>query len=243
VYVFYNRRNKLKQLAFVTLLATALILSGALTSVAAPNIYGENGLMEVPNDQTYPVGTITPAYHGVYSVDVGGTNETVNFYTVGVGILPNLSVSGGFKTNGNTDAIINGKYRVTAETKDRPSITVGVIDAASKLSISDDPSLYVLLGKNLTATAEKVAGDSKPLRGYVGLGTGVLKGFFTGLDWRLTSKFSAMLEFVGSDEGVSNDSHLNGGIRYSVTKDLKVDVGLYNMKDLSAGVSYSPLKF
>jgi hypothetical protein len=223
-------------------IVAAMALSATLAAVAAPNIYGENGLIEIPDDTLYPVGSVTPAYHAV--LDVGPNDETNNFYTVGVGIFPTLSVSGGVKTNGGTDAVINGKYRLLAESAERPSVTLGVIDAAGQISNNDDPGAYILLGKNLTAAAEEVAGvQSVPLRGYLGFGTGVLSGVFFGLDWRLTPKFSAMLEYVSSDKGLDEDPHVNGGIRYAVTPDLKVDVGTVAFSKFTAGISYTAIRF
>ena len=228
----------MRKLALAALLAGALVLAAVIPSVAAPNIYGTSGLIEIPDDIIYPVNTLSPAYHGVFNTD----DDTINFFTVGLGILPNLDVSGGVKVNGDTDVIINAKYRLATETADRPSITIGVIDAAAQFA--DDPGVFIVFGKNLTAAAEEVSGGvSKPLRGYAGFGTGILQGFFLGLDWTLTPRVSGMLEFLTSDQGISGGTHFNAGVRFAVSNELRVDLGTVDFSTLMVGVSYNVIRF
>jgi hypothetical protein len=216
----------LKRLILTAILAVAV----ALPCAAAPNLYGTSGLMEVPDDLTFEVGAFVPAFHTVR------TGDNPNIFTVGFGVTPNLSVSGGVVTNGGTDTLLNAKYRLSPETAGRPSIVVGVVDAASELT--DDPGLYILFGRNLTGAAEQiVAGPSRPLRGYLGFGTGVLKGLFVGLDWTLAPQLSGMVEFL------SDDSRLNVGIRYALTNEVRVDVGVLDLDDLTFGISYNVLRF
>jgi hypothetical protein len=233
----------LRKLALAALLAGALVLAAVIPSVAAPNIYGTSGLIEVPDDIIYPVNTLSPAYHGVFNADNDNNSDsTINFFTVGLGILPNLDVSGGVKTDGDTDVIINAKYRLATETSDRPSITVGVIDAAAQFA--DDPGIFIVFGKNLTIAAEEISGGvSKPLRGYAGFGTGALSGFFLGLDWTLTPKVAAMVEFLTSDKAISDGTHFNAGLRFAISNELRVDVGTVDFSTLMAGISYNVIRF
>lgn len=234
----------MKHVTKIAALATTIILSASMAAVAAPNIYGESGMIEVPDDATYAVGTVTPAYHGVYSVESNGVNSTHNFYTVGVGLLPNLSVSGGVISNGGTNALLNAKYRITPETANRPSFTIGVTDMLGEVGRSDSPGLYFMVGKNLTSAAsEVVGGESKPLRGYLGIGTGVLEGVFVGLDWRLAPKVAGMVEYLSSDQGLTDESHFNAGLRFALTNEIRLDVGTYAFKGLTAGISYNALRF
>lgn len=230
----------MKHLSLVAVLATLLVLAALIPTGAAPNIYGTGGLIEIPDDTIVPVGAISLGYH--YVDGPGGSDENFNSFTAGIGILPNLDVSGGIESDGGTNAILNAKYRLAAERSDRPSITVGVVDAAAKVGRSDNPGLYIVFGKNLTAAAEEVAGgQSKPLRGYLGFGTGVLEGVFVGLDWTLAPKLSAMVEFLSSDQGFEGDSHLNAGIRYALTNQVRVDAGIVK-SDLMLGISYNLAK-
>lgn len=230
----------MKTITKIAALATALACATVISATAAPNIYGTGGLMEVPDDTIYAVGTLAPAFHTV--VNSSDSDDSLNFFTVGTGILPNLSISGGLKSDGSTDAILNGKYRFLAETTTQPSVTAGAIDLFS--NVSSDATLYVEVGKNLTAAAEEVAGGaSKPLRGYIGVGTGLLNGVFAGLDWTLAPKLSAMLEYIGSDKGLTGNSHFNGGLRLAVTNNLRVDLGAIDFQDFTAGASYNFLRF
>jgi hypothetical protein len=223
---------------FVVAVTAAVLVAGALApAAAAPNVYGTSGLIEVPDDGLYKVGSVAPAYHTVRNV---AGDESLNFYTIGVGILPNLSVSGGIVADGGSDAVINAKYRLSPETAEKPSITVGVVDAAEKLN--DNPGLYVAFGKNLTAAAEEVSGhESKPIRGYLGFGTGTMKGVFVGLDWTLTPKLSAMFEYLS--KGLNDESHANAGIRYALTNELRIDLGTFRFKEFTRGISYNVLKY
>ena len=231
------------KLTFMTaVVAGALFVSAIAGVVAAPNLYGTSGLIEVPDDRIYAVGAWSPAYHTV--LDINDSDNNLSFFTIGTGILPNLSVSGGIKTNGDSDVVLNGKYRLVAESASRPSITIGVVDALGDLAINDDPGLYIEVGRNLTAAAEEVAGgDSKPLRGFLGVGTGVLQGVFLGLDWTLTPKLSAMVEYLSGDDGLVGDSHFNAGIRFALTNEIRVDAAMVDFDDFSAGISYNVLRF
>jgi hypothetical protein len=230
----------LKKLVVLALIAALGVLPIA-ASTAALNIYGESGLIEVPDDSTIAPGNVAVAYHGVYNI--GSSNEDVGVFCVGVGIMPNLSASVAFWNDGESATSLNAKYRISPETVTRPSITVGVLDIASDLT-DDNPALYVVLGKNLTTKAETIAGrPSKPLRGYLGFGTGMLEGVFVGLDWTLTPKLSAKLEWISSNQGYSGDSHLNAGASFEISKGLRAEAGLLDLKDVTVGVTYSVLKF
>jgi len=217
-----------------------MILAAAVPAAAAPNIYGTSGLIEVPDDIVYPVGAVSLAYHVI--VEPNDSDENLNFFTLGTGLLPKLDVSGGVETNGGTNAIINAKYRLAPEAVGRPSITIGVVDAAAELSADDNPGIYIELGKSLTAAAEEVSGGrSKPLRGYLGFGTGVMKGVFVGLDWTLAPKLSGMLEYLS--KGLENDSHFNVGIRLAISNELRLDAGLFDFSDFTGGISYNLARF
>lgn len=232
----------MKHLALVALVAATLVLSVVIPAAAAPNIYGTGGMIEVPDDLVYPVNSLTPAYHTI--INIGSSDTDLSFYTVGLGIIPKLSISGGFVANGDSEALLNAKYQVSPETVDRPSITVGVVDALGKLNADEDPGLYIVVGKNLTSAAEEVAGgESKPLRGYLGFGTGTLEGLFLGLDWTLTPRVSAVIEYVNSDQGLNDDAHFNGGIRVALSNEIRLDLSMVDLSDFSAGISYNAIRF
>ncbi len=230
----------MKRLVVFLVIAALGVLPIAAQS-AAPNIYGESGLIEVPDDVTVAPGNVDVAYHGVYNV--GSSTEDISVFSVGVGITPKLSAGVAFWQDGDSATSVNAKYRIIPETSNRPSVTVGVMDMLSDLT-DDNPALYILLGKNLTTEVESIGGrPSKPIRGYIGCGTGMLEGAFIGFDWTLTPKLSAKFEWIGSDEGFYGDSHFNAGASFELTKGLRADVGFMDLKDVTIGASYSALKF
>lgn len=234
----------MKKLVLATLVVVALIFSAFAATAAAPNIYGTSGLIEVPDDVVYPVGGFAVAYHSIFDTSSNVSDETLNFFTMGMGIMPNLDVSGGVQTGNGTNAVLNAKYKVAPESQTRPSITVGVVDAAGQVSANGNPGIYVLLGKNLTAAAEEVYGhESKPLRGYFGFGTGALQGLFVGMDWSLGPKLSAQAEFLTSDQSFDDGSHFNVGLRYAITPEVKMDLSMIAFENFSADISYSALRF
>ncbi|NIO29281.1 MAG: hypothetical protein GTO29_12100, partial [Candidatus Latescibacteria bacterium] len=99
--------------------------------------------------------------------------------------------------NGDEETIISGKYQVLAETPGSPSVVVGVMDVTGELDPDDDPGFYVVVGKNLTPTLTNVAGRPvRPLKGYVGIGTGVLDGFFAAIDWTISDRARIIGEFI-----------------------------------------------
>ncbi len=230
----------MKRLAVVFLIVTLGVLPMFAQS-AALNIYGESGLIEVPDDATIAPGNVAVAYHGVYNV--GSSTEDYSIFSFGVGIMPNLSASVALWNDGDSATSINAKYRISPETVTRPSITVGVMDIFGDLT-DDNPALYVVIGKNLTTKAESVVGRaSKPLRGYLGYGSGMLEGLFVGLEWSMTPQPSAKVEWISSDKGYRGDSHFNAGASYEFSKGLRADVGFIDLRDVTVGVSYSALKF
>jgi hypothetical protein len=216
-----------------------MIVTVVGTVAAAPNVYGTGGLIEIPDDTTYPVGFIAPAYHFVSGVS---DDDNANFFTAGVGILPNLSISGGIKFNGGTDALINAKYRLLSETVKYPSVTIGVVDAAAQIDPDGNPGFYIVLGKSLTPYLKELA-ERGVVRGYFGFGGGVLDGIFAGLDWRITRQLSAIGEYVGSDRGLDNDAHINLGLRYDLSPELKLDLGVIDFDNFTVGVSYNFIRF
>lgn len=213
-------------------LAALLVLLACAASNAAPNITGLSGILEIPDDTVVAPGAVSLGYHGVFH------NGTTNWFTGTAGIVPNLEVGIGVRTDGGSDVAINGKYRILAETVDRPAITVGVVDAAE--SIGDNPGLFLLISKTLTSAAEDVTGEpSKPLRGHVGIGGGLFKGLMAGLTWTLSPKLQAAVEYAK----FAGDHDFNGLLRYALTSDLRLDVGALKFSHMVLGLSYTSRRF
>ncbi|MDO8589544.1 MAG: hypothetical protein Q7T82_21175 [Armatimonadota bacterium] len=213
----------------------ALLAFGAAAS-AAPSVFGTSGNIITPDDTILASGAFNIAYHGI-STD----GDNANFFAANVGLLPNLEVGATVATDGDTDVLINAKYRVLAEAASRPAVTIGVIDAGQQLT--DDSGFYILLSKSLTPVVESATEKTVgPVRGHLGFGSGVVQTIFAALDWTVTPKLSLMLEVI-SDSELPQDSMFNIGGRYAISDDLRLDLGLIDFDDLTYGISYQALKF
>ncbi|MDO8682892.1 MAG: hypothetical protein Q7N50_05355 [Armatimonadota bacterium] len=232
----------MKRLTVSVVIGIALLVAGSLAAFAAPSVFGTSGNIITPDDTIVAPGGLNLAYHGI--VDFAGSDDTLNIFGGNFGLFPNLEVGAAVATNGDSELLLNGKYRLLAETASRPAITVGAIDLSSELF--SDAGIYILFSKSLTQFAEEVADrPSRPLRGHLGLGDGPLSGVFAGLDWTLTPKLSAMLEFISDSEleGGGGGSLFNGGLRYALTDEIRLDASLIDFDDFSFGASYQTLKF
>ncbi len=148
----------------IGIIISAILLGGVCAANAASNIYGISGLIETPDDT---IGALASVDLTVKSVPSFQSTDT---FGGNVGVLPKLEVGAlginNTQTGGSTQALLNAKFKILGESLVYPSVTVGVVDAADRLNhigldhdISD-PSLFLVVGKNLTGAAEKVAGQS-----------------------------------------------------------------------------------
>ncbi|MGI6296907.1 MAG: hypothetical protein ACOX3G_12600 [Armatimonadota bacterium] len=231
----------------VMLVATAILLCGAGSLYAATSIYGQSGLIETPNDVIVGDKAFEPAFARIFDLKVKGETQGVDVTTYGgaIGILPNLEVSavGLDPESGKTEALINAKYRVLAESESRPSVTVGVLDISKRLDyVSDDPSAFIVIGKNISPMAEGFSGRvSQPVKGTIGFGSGIYKGVFAGLDMSLAPKLNVAVEYLR--KGIRNRSTANGMVRFTPVEALSIDAGLIGFKDFYAGASYNVSTF
>ena len=223
------------------LILASCILSGM--AMAAPSFLGTTGLIFVPNDLHLQAGDFSANFHAL-SLD---NNPTV--LGVNVGVTESLEV-GLARVNPDNpgrdaDTSLNAKYGIFEETASRPSLLLGVVDAGGDLDTNGDPGFYVVLGKNLTPAATAISGEPvPPIRGYLGIGTGIYDGLFAAAEWSFSPKATVMLEFL---DGVSikniatEDSLFNAGIRFAIAGGVRGDIALINGEDLGFGISYTKL--
>jgi len=222
------------------LLAVVVFLVGCVSALnAAATIYGMSGLIETPDDTIVPARSLTLTANRLFSV--GDSDVDLTTFGGAFGILPNLEVSAvGFDSSASgvaTQAIINGKFRVLAESVDKPSVTVGIMDITKELD-SSDMSMFIVVGKNITDVAEDVSGQvSKPVKATLGYGTGLYHGLFGGLDLSVAPKFSVAVEYL--TRGVRDKSTFNGCVRFQPTQALSISVGAIGFRDLYVGASFN----
>ena len=102
----------------------------------------------------------------------------------------------------------------------------------------DSISAFAAVSKNLTDLADGVGGFvSMPVRGTLGVGTGIYEGVFMGIDYAASPKFDLMLEYLS--KGIRQESTVNAGIRFKAFSGLNVNAGTLGFEDFYAGASYS----
>ncbi|MFQ3548539.1 MAG: hypothetical protein SNJ70_02145 [Armatimonadota bacterium] len=226
------------------LLTVAIFLALSCNVSAGVNMYGLSGIIETPDDSITPTFNINLG--GKYIIDYGNTNNYLTSYGGTFGLLPNFEVGiVGFDSDlpgKKTKAVFGGKYRVLDETFTRPSITVGATDIAQQLKSFEpkinEVSTFVLLGKNLTNVAEHVT-DSivKPVHGTIGIGTGLYKGMFAGLNISLSENFDAKFEYLSN--GFRRKGTANAGLTYIHDKKITIEGGTFAFEDLYFGAGYT----
>lgn len=233
----------------VLFVATAVLLACAGALHAATTIYGVSGLIETPDDSIVAAKSVTPVADRIFDFKPHGATEGVDVTTYGgaFGIVPNFEVSAvGIDVDEpgvETEALINAKLRVIPESLTTPSVTIGVVDVAQQLDdltdgIVNEPSAFIVFGKNISNIAEGVSGQvSKPVRGTLGFGTGLYRSVFAGLDISLAPKLSIAVEYL--NKGLRNDSTVSGAVRFQPIEALSIDAGVVGFKDFYAGASFN----
>lgn len=205
---------------------------------AAPSFLSTTGNIMTPNDSLLGAGEFSANYD---YFDIDDVTTTVFGANVGVTQNLELGIARIDKDAAGVDAetILNAKYLVLPETVTRPSLLVGVVDAGGELDAKDDAGLYVVIGKNLTPAATGLTGEPvEPLRGYLGIGTGVYDGMFAGLDCTISQRVKIIAEFLNGF-GEKNDSIFNAGLRVAITDSLRGDIALIDGGDIGFGISYT----
>lgn len=227
----------------VSIFATAIMILVSGTVAAAPSFLGTSGGILAPDDTLLGPGQFSANFH---ALDLA-TNPTI--IGANVGVAENLElgiarfdpdVAG---VSGET--LLNAKYLLLPETAFRPSLVIGVVDAGGEIDPEDDAGFYVVVGKNLTSFATNIAGEpSQPIKGYVGVGSGIYSGLFAGVDIQFSSKAKIIAEYIKELKlkgAMSEDSIFNAGIRFAITDTLTGDLSLINSEDLGFGISYTRL--
>lgn len=221
---------------YALLVSVLALMVAAVSANASLNIFGTSGLIETPDDTIVAPSTLALTVN--WASDLGGGDEDLTTYGGAFGLFRNFEVGAvGLDFANDTEFVLNAKYRLMDESYSRPSITVGVLDLLGNIDIEDDPSLYVVFGKNITSFAEGVSGGvSKPVRGYLGFGTNFYKGVFVGLNWSLTDQFDLMAEYLS--EGIT-DGDFNAALQWRPVGGLAVKAGTIDFDGLYVGASYN----
>jgi hypothetical protein len=224
--------------------AAMLVLLSGFAS-AAPSFFSTSGNILTPDDSILGAGEFTANYH------VLDLSNTANVLGASFGAATNLELGiARFDTKEPGFApktMINGKYALLTEKPNSPTVVIGVLDATGDVNTSGDPSLYVVLGKNLTSLATNVTGEpAKPLRAYLGFGTGIYQGLFVAANWSFTPRATIIVEYLTETKikgALEDKAVFNAGLRFAITDMLSGDVALLNAEDLGFGISFHKSTF
>jgi hypothetical protein len=216
-------------------LLAAVLMTPAL---AAPNFLGQTGTIVTPDDLVLPRGQFSVGYHFI-DKEVFGGGDSMHIFSGNFGITPQFEAGVSYVDRGDGELVLNGKYQILREKAKGPSVTVGVVDLLDQLN--QDPGLYLLLGKNLTAASGDVheATGGRVLHGYLGIGTGAYEGLIAGLNYVPAPKFSLLAEFAPEGPLTGRDDSFNLGIRYAANSQIRLDAALLDFDTLGLGISFT----
>lgn len=202
----------------------------ALPSFGAANFLGGmSGGLYTPDDVVTPHGAWEFSQH--WTLNALPWGDDISATGIQYGLAKNLEVGVSFISAGDSDIALNAKYKLVSETETTPSISVGVFDAAGQINqINSDPSLYIVLSKNLTPKA------LKPLRVNIGAGSGIYKSFFAGLDYTIAPRTSLMFDYTGGNIG-NRENISSAGIRYAVSNNVRLDAAFFDFDEFAIGAS------
>jgi hypothetical protein len=216
------------------------LLAAVLTTpaLAAPNFLGQSGNLVTPDDLTVPRGEFSVGYHYM-DKEIFGGGDSLNILSATYGFTPKFEANLAYVSNGGDGLVLNGKYQIVPERGNSPSISVGIVDLFDELD--NDPGLFFLVGKNLTAASGDVSEETggRLLRGYLGFGTGTYEGLIAGLRFIATPQLALLAEFAPEGPLTGRDDSFNLGVRYAANSQIRLDAGLFDFDNFGVGISFS----
>ena len=174
----------------VSLLVSLILLASVLSAQAAPSLQGYTGLVLIPNADTldekdYNVGFFTLNLEE-------GADEDIWTGNLGVDEGMELGVTRFKPEDGESETLLNAKYRIRTEEDQKPGLAVGIFDATDEL----DTTVYLVMSKTVPDLI--TSGDKEIFapRIHVGVGGGQLSGFFGGLSFGLGDNLMLMAEYL-----------------------------------------------
>jgi Exopolysaccharide biosynthesis protein YbjH len=205
---------------WLAVLALGLALTGRAS--AAPSFFGPTGLLVIPTADTVAQQGWNVHLHAFRNLVTYGGN-------FGLTKALEIGVTGASPRHGTTEALLNAKYTLLAESGKAPGIAIGGVDIANQLKL--DPGVYVVASKSLSALLGGQASKYN-LRGHLGYGANSLfnDDIFGGLDVQITPQIQAMVEWIAGD--------VNFGGRIGFGNGIRAELGSYD-GEFGGGVSYA----
>ncbi len=205
--------------AVVVLLVCAAVVS------AEPSMRGYSGLLLSPTtdalaDRQYNVG--------ITSTEMSGWDA--RGYMVNFGFQDAIEAGALWwrPKSGQSETLLNLKYRFQPATPGRASLAVGVSDITDEM----DTAVYFVASKELGRPVRSIGGAPvSMLRVHGGIGGGWINDFFFGAEVRLGRSLAVMAEHI--------NNQINMGVRTRLWRNFTVDAGLLDMDDWALTVAYN----
>jgi hypothetical protein len=176
--------------------------------IAAPPVGasfdGPTGLIRTPNAEVVPQGDVRISITNPAEVSGSTVPEFREQWTFTTGFLPGLEVGGAYNNDPLRDITFHGKWRLLPERAGRPAIALG---ASNVRANTGEANYYGVASKTLL---------NGRLRASLGWSTGELDGPFAGLEGKLTSWATGLVEYDGE--------RVNSGLRLTPVRRLQIDL-------------------
>ncbi len=203
-------------------LVLTLIIGLAMAAVAAPNLLGPTGLLNIPT-----ADTLRDDEYNVSAFNIDGVDPIV--YSFNFGVRDNLEA--GFTRGADKLTTVNLKYNFKPMTEKNAGISMGILDATNQVNTT----IYTVMGKAIST--EALYGITN-LHLHAGLASGKsgeqrpLNNLFFGANFDVQNKLTVMLEYDGDN--------FNYGGRFALTKSVLLEAGSAGDEhDLVLGASFN----
>ncbi len=187
---------------------------------ADASYYGYTGLIFTPTAEALSLGQANAI--GVF---VNGDNDTDTTFVGGnIGITKSLEVGAAWLDSdpGDSEVIVNAKWQFLAESELNPAFAIGFADITNEI----DSTPYAVMTKSINLMSTSLRNPKIS----IGVGNGILDGFFAGASAFLGDRTELMVEY--------DTENFNVGARFNLTENLKINAALLDGDDFAAGLSF-----
>jgi len=210
-------------LSVVVVLAVAV---AAVPALAAPSFYGYTGLIRVPTAEALDTDEYNAA---AFALEVEEGTDS-NIYAANLGLARGLEVGIARlrPDEGDSETLVNAKYRFARETGANPAVAAGVIDATDEI----ETTAYVVMSKSLPKRYETHYGEITSPMIHLGIGGGQLDGLFGAISVVFADRLTIMVE--------QDTEQVNFGARLALSDEWRVYfAGFDGFDDVGLGVSFN----
>ena len=204
------------------LIGVGLVIGAVIPATATPSFLGYTGLVNIPTADSLSMGEYNAA---AFFAGGDGGNDTV-IAAGNLGIIAGLEGGVAYVNpdEGSDELLLNAKWRIRSEGTVMPAIAVGMADIGDQI----DSTPYLVLSKGLAPVGRKILNPQV----HVGVGDGLLDGFFAGASVDIAKTTTLMAEYDGRD--------VNFGARFAISPELRIHAaGFDGFDDFGVGISYT----